>query len=135
MASLISNSFKLKFNILFCEFDEYQMENPYNTICEIVVDSNGFSGKAEMTVNYKDLVSFSNNLESMYKTLYGIANIKALDFGIFLNVECNNMGYFNFNGVLISEDFQELKFVNALDQTYVKEFVYDLIKEVNSIKR
>lgn len=31
MASLISNSFKLKFNILFCEFDEYQMENPYNT--------------------------------------------------------------------------------------------------------
>ena len=69
----------------------------------------------------------------MYKTLVGKASIKDYDFGSYLNVECDDIGKFLFNGVLISESFQELKFTNKIDQTYLKEFLSDFSEEIKRI--
>ena len=40
---------------------------------------------------------------------------------------------FLFNGILINKSFQESKFNNKIDQTYLKEFLSDFSKEIERI--
>ena len=133
MAKILSNSFKINLKILDCDLCEAKKGNPYNTSCSLEIFSDGFYGNTNFLVNYNDLVSFFRKIENMYKTLVGEASIKDYDFGSYLNVECDYIGKFLFNGVLISESFQELKFTNKIDQTYLKEFLSDFSEEIKRI--
>lgn len=128
--SIISESFKLNIKILLYDIAEIQRGNPYNTTFSIEVFSDGFYGITTFLVNYKELLLFSIKLKDMYESLHGSASIKDLDFGSSLNIECDNFGKFVFSGVIINETFQELKFKNMVDQTYLKEFVYNFSNKI-----
>ena len=133
MANILSDSFKIILKILDYDMCESKKGNPYNTSCLVEIFSNGFYGKTNFLVNYSDLILFFRKIENMYKTITGKASIKDYDFGSYLNVECDDFGYFLFNGILINESFQELKFTNKIDQTYLKEFLSDFSKEIERI--
>ncbi len=130
MASIISDSFKITLKIINCDFYEVKRGNPYNTSCLVEIFSDEFYGKTNFLVNYNDLILFFKEIENMYKILSGKASIKDYDFGSYLNVECDDLGKFIFDGVLINESFQELKFNNKIDQTYLKGFLSDFSKEI-----
>lgn len=133
MANILSDSFKMIFKILDCDVYEVKKGNSYNTSLSVEIFSDGFYGNTNFLVNYNDLILFFRKIEDMYNTLAGKASIKDYDFGSYLNVECDNTGKFLFKGVLISESFQELKFSNKIDQTYLKEFLSDFSEEIERI--
>lgn len=133
MANILSDSFKITIKILDCDLCATKKGNPYNTYCSVEIFSDGFYGNTKFLVNIIDLISFSRKIEDMYNTLNGKASIKDYDFGSCLNVECDNIGKFCFNGVIINESFQELKFSNIIDQTYIKDFLRDFLEEIRIV--
>ncbi|MGM9970945.1 MAG: hypothetical protein ACI35W_00875 [Anaeroplasmataceae bacterium] len=133
MANILSDSFKILLNILDCDECAVKKGNPYNTSLSVEIFSDRFYGNTNFLVNYNDLILFYRKIEDMYNTLVGEASIKDYDFGSYLNVECDDIGKFVFKGVLISESFQELKFLNKIDQTYLKDFLNDFSEEIERI--
>lgn len=133
MASIITSSFKINLKILNCDLCEFQKGNPYNTNCSIEIYSNGFYGCTIFLINYKDLVLFINSLKDMYNNLSGKTSIKDYDYGSWLKIECDIVGNFIFSGLLINDSFQEFKFINKIDQTYLNDFLYNLISEIKSL--
>lgn len=134
MAFLDSKNFKLDFIIEDCDFDAEKNGNPYNSVVAIKVESDGFCGFTKMTINAKDLRVFIENLKVMFSTLKGNASLKDFDYGSMLKIECDKLGDFLFEGTIISGTFQEFKFKNLLDQSYLGDFVKNLSKEFYNLK-
>ena len=131
MAIIISNNFILEINIISIYLDEEKKGNPYNTICDISIESDGFFGKTQITTSYQILQKFINDLDNMYKLLIGKTKLTEFDFGTIINVKCNDTGKFVFEGVIINSSFQKLEFNNIVDQTYLHSFINDLKLKIN----
>ena len=133
MANILSDSFKINLKILDCDVYEVKKGNSYNTSLLVEIYSDGFYGNTNFLINYNDLILFFKKIEDMYNALAGKTSLKDYDFGSYLNVECDDIGKFLFEGVLINESFQELKFSNKIDQTYLKDFLSDFSEEIKHI--
>lgn len=119
MARLESPNFK--FNIEIKIIDSKQ-EN-YNLICAIDLCSDVFYGKTEITTSITDVKTFINELKNMYNFLKGCTKLTDYDYGSFINIICDEFGYFVFDGIIVNGTSNELHFKNRIDQTYIKNFI------------
>lgn len=118
----------IRFELIYdkCYEEDLKIGNPYNTILYINVDSFGFSGRSEWTVDFYDLQEFAYKLKKLYDDLKGELQFKDREYGSILKIECDKLGNFCFSGELRSAAFQKLIFDFALDQTFIKSFVETL---------
>lgn len=121
----------VKFELIFekCYLEDYKKGNPYNTIILININSYGYYGNSEWTIDYKDLIDFSSKLNEMYMDLKGDLQFKDKNLGSYLFIKCDTTGKFIFSGKLINHMFQKLEFQFTLDQTYLKSFVEKIYKD------
>lgn len=131
MACIIAEELKLEIIIKNCDLSDDK--NPYNSVVFASVSNRGFSGYANMTVDVKNIKEFINDITNMYKNLSGKAELKDLDYGSNILVECNYLGCFNFSGVLINDSFQKLYFKFSIDQTYIESFLNELLNDFKKI--
>ena len=132
MATIYSEKFTFSIDVISIDFEQENKGNPYNTICDVKIISNGFSCKTKITTNSRDLKSFHKNLEKMYEVLEGKAILNDFDYGTKISVECDCNGFFIFEGILIDESFQQLQFKNQIDQTYLYDFIKELSRNINN---
>ena len=102
-----------------------------NTILSIEVNSDGFAGNTTMDIDIKDLAKFGNDLCHIYETLHGEARLEE-PYGLhmYLSFVGNGRGHIAIKGYLhkgnrIGSE-QVLEFENDIDQTYLKQFCYEL---------
>ena len=129
MALISSENFKFDFTIELCDLNEEKNGNPYNSSVSIKVESDGFCGMTEKTISSKNLRLFLANLTEMYNTLQGETVLKNLDYGSNLKIRCDKLGKFHFEGTIINDSFQQLQFNNIIDQTYMQDFIKNLLSE------
>lgn len=121
----------VKFELLFgeCFENDYKMGNPYNTVIYINIDSYGYSGKSEWTIDFYEFQQFAYKFSKLYEDLIGELQLEDKEYGSRLNVKCDNTGKFVFTGKLISSTFQKLEFNFIVDQTFLNDFVKKLFND------
>ncbi len=110
------------------EIFEDDMYLPVNTIMEVMVQSADFSAFVTMDIAIKDLVQFAFDLTQIYKTLSGEARIEE-PYGthMFISFAGDGKGHVTVKGHLNdSRNEHILEFQNAIDQTCLKKFAFDL---------
>ena len=123
-------SFVLRTDSLYISLNlrvfENDIEYPSNTIMDVEVESDGFSGKASMDIDVKAFGNFAANLYDIYERLDGEARITE-PYGdqMYISFEGNGRGHIKANGMLCNMG-QILKFENEFDQTYLQAFAYEL---------
>lgn len=128
---LSGNNFSLSLDFRVFESD---VSYASNTILSVSVTSDGFSASATMDIDIKDIPLFCNELKKVYDCLNVEAKIQepygARQFILFSGDKC---GRISISGTLNSGGdnglWQELKFENSIDQTYIPRFM----KELNDI--
>lgn len=112
------------------EIFEGDIKYSSNTIMEIKVQSDGFSANTTMDIDIKQFAKFSADLCGIYETLSGEARIEEpYGMHMYLCFAGNGRGHITIKGYLHKGDGtgnQSLEFENDIDQTYLKEFCYDL---------
>lgn len=120
----------------FClslDFQVFQADisSPSNTILSVYIASNGFSAATTMDIDIKQLPVFCNDLKAIYNTLQGEAKIQE-PFGSrqYISFVGERYGHIAVSGVLHSNGtkgyWQELKFENGIDQTFLPAFLKEL---------
>lgn len=124
-----STDFELSLQIHVFESD---LKFPSNSILSVSVNSDGFSANADMDIDVKEFVRFADALSAIYTTLDGVATIEE-PFGSrqFIKFSGNRTGHIFIHGRLDSNGrkgfSQELRFENYTDQTYLPDFIDELI--------
>ncbi len=122
---LESESFSLLLDFQVFESD---ISYPSNTILTVSVSSVGFSASTTMDIDIKDIPTFCNELQNLYDSLKGEAKIQE-PYG---NQQCilfsgDKKGHILVSGMLNSNCangfWQELKFENCIDQTFLPKFL------------
>lgn len=121
--TLRTERFYLSLNLRVFESD---IQYPSNTIMDIEIESDGFSGKASMDIDVKELAKFATKLYEIYERLNGEARIEET-YGekMYISFEGDGRGHINVNGMLCNMG-HSLKFENEFDQTYLQVFAYEL---------
>ena len=126
---LETECFKLSLDFQVFESD---ISYPSNTILSVCVLSEGFSAFTTMDIDIKDVVSFCNELQKVYDSLSGEAKIHE-PFGNrqYILFSGDKNGHIHISGTLSSNGakgfWQELKFENIIDQTFLPEFIKNLV--------
>ena len=101
-----------------------------NTIMEVTVQSKGFLANTSMDIDIKQFAKFSVDLCKIYETLSGEAKIEEpYGMHMYLSFVGNGRGHIAIKGCLYKGDSagsQSLEFDNDIEQTYLKEFCYNL---------
>ena len=119
---------------------ESDISYPSNTILSVSVSSEGFSASTIMDIDIKDVPTFCNELQKIYDSLRGEAKIQE-PYGnqqyilfagdktgcIFVSGKLNSNGANGF--------WQELKFENCLDQTFLPQFLRKLTTVSSKYKK
>lgn len=109
------------------------IEFPANTILNIVVESDGFYANTTMDINIKYLAKFGYDLCRIYETLHGEARLEE-PYGhhMWFSFVGNGIGHIAIKGYLSKGNIigmeQVLEFENEIDQTYLKQFCNELIR-------
>ena len=110
---------------------ESDISYPSNTILSVSVSSEGFSASTTMDIDIKDIQTFCNELQKTYDSLKGEAKIQEpygnQQYILFTGDEKGHIfvsGMLNSNGA--NGFWQELKFENCLDQTFLPQFLRKL---------
>ena len=121
--TLRTDSFCISLNLKIFESD---IQYPSNTIMDVEVESEGFSGKASMDIDVKEFAKFAANLYDIYDRLTGEARI-AEPYGeqMYISFKGDGRGHIHVNGMLCNIG-NILKFENVFDQTYLQDFSYTL---------
>ncbi|MBQ9966168.1 MAG: hypothetical protein IJO95_00855 [Clostridia bacterium] len=125
---ICTEAFILKLKLSIFEDDIHLSSN---TIMDVFVKSNGFSGCSTMNINIKDFAKFSSNLNGIYETLTGEARIEE-PYGMHMYISFNGdgQGHITVKGYLHSGDRigneHSLEFENCIDQTCLKDFCQSL---------
>lgn len=128
MPSIETSQFKIKLQIKVFDSD---LNYHSNTIMTVAVDSDGFSAVADMDVDIKQLIAFTDDLTKLYNTLKGVAKIQE-PYGMqqFIEFSSDGIGHIYISGKLNSfgqnGSAQELKFENSVDQTCLPKFISNL---------
>ena len=125
---LESERFRLSLDFQVFESD---ISYPSNTILSVSVSSEGFSASTTMDIDIKDIPIFCNELQKTYDSLNGEARIQEpygnQQYIIFTG---DKKGHIFVSGMLNSNGangfWQELKFENCIDQTFLPDFLKKL---------
>ena len=124
---LESEQFSLSLDFQVFESD---IAYPSNTTLSVGVFSSGFFASTTMDIDVKDVCGFCNELEIVYNTLRGSAKIQEAYGNQYILFSGDGLGHIMVSGLLNSQganDFwQELKFENRIDQTYIPRFLKGL---------
>lgn len=110
---------------------ESDISYPSNTILSVSVTSAGFSASTTMDIDVKDMPDFCNKLQKLYDLLKGEAKIQE-PYGNQQHIAFlgDGKGHILISGELNSNGtngfWQELKFENCIDQTYMPQFLKKL---------
>lgn len=125
---LESENFRLSLDFQVFESD---ISYPSNTILSVSVSSEGFSASTTMDIDIKDILIFCNELQKTYDSLKGEAKIQEpygnQQYILFTGDKKGHIfvsGRLNSNGA--NGFWQELKFENCLDQTFLPQFLRKL---------
>lgn len=127
--SILLEAEGFRLSLAFTPF-ENDIPFPSNTLVSVSVESVGFGATATMDIDCKDLPAFCAQLQEIYDTLSGTATLRE-PFGeqsitffgtVFGTVMVS--GHLNSNGA--NGFFQELKFENVIDQTYLPPILASL---------
>ena len=120
---LRTDSFFIALNLKVFESD---IRYPSNTIMDIEIESNGFSGKTSMDIDVKEFAKFATKLCEIYEQLVGEARIEE-PYGkkMYISFEGDGRGHINVKGMLCNMS-HVLNFENVFDQTYLQTFAHDL---------
>lgn len=113
------------------------IQYPENTILKISLDSRGFSAHTTMDIDIKEFSVFVSDIEKLYDTLSGAAEIKEPYGSQSIKFSAGKAGHIYVLGTLSGSDggyCQSLEFENSFDQTYLKNFVHSLKGKINEIK-
>ena len=109
---------------------ESDISYPSNTILSVSVSSEGFSASTTMDIDIKDIQTFCNELQKTYDSLKGEARIQEPYGNQHILFTGDKKGYIFVSGMLNSNGangfWQELKFENCLDQTFMPQFLRKL---------
>lgn len=127
----------IKFELDFFKYfeEDNKMGNPYNTIINVYVNSYGFCGQSQWTVDFKDFKKFIIDLRNLYENLRGDLQFKDREYDSILKIKCGKLGQISFSGILIDNNFQKMEFNFDIDQTYLKNFVEKLYKDFHTNER
>lgn len=121
---LESENFRLSLDFQIFEED---IPHPVNTTLSIHISSEGFSAATIMDIDIKDVPIFCKNLKNIYASLLGTAKIQEPFGKQHLLFTGDNRGHIAVSGHLHSSGmcgfWQELKFENAIDQTFLPPFL------------
>lgn len=126
---LESENFSLSLDFQVFESD---ISYPSNTILSISVSSAGFSASTTMDIDVKDMPFFCNELQKVYDYLEGETKIQE-PYGSrqYIGFSGDGKGHIHVCGTLNSNGangfWQELKFENCIDQTFLPQFLRKLI--------
>ncbi len=127
--TLESEQFSLTLN-----FEVFENDIGYgpNTILAVSVFSYGFSASANMDVDIIAVSTFCDDLENIYNSLKGEAKIYETYGSQIIHFSGDGLGHICVSGELCSNGmngfWQELKFENSIDQTYLPDFIKSLNK-------
>ena len=116
---------------------ESDISYPSNTILSVSVSSAGFSASTTMDIDIKDVPKFCNELQNIYGSLKGDAKIQE-PFGSkqYIAFSGDGKGHILVSGTLHSNGanglWQELKFENCIDQTFMPQFLKKLTALANN---
>lgn len=125
--TLKAEEFELSLQFAVYESD---LHLPVNTVLSVCVSSSGFSACSTMDIDIKGFADFCRDLSALYASLTGAAKITDYDGEQFIFFSADSLGNVHVSGTLKSNGesgfWQELKFENRIDQTYLSEFVKSL---------
>lgn len=125
---LESENFRLSLDFQVFESD---ISYPSNTILSVSVSSEGFSASTTMDIDIKAIPIFCNELQKTYDSLKGEAKIQE-PYGNqqYILFTGDKKGHIFVSGMLNSNGangfWQDLKFENCLDQTFLPQFLRKL---------
>lgn len=121
--TLRTDSFYISLSLRVFESD---IQYPSNTIMDVEVESDGFSGKASMDIDVKAFAVFATNLNEIYQRLDGEARLEE-PYGekMYISFHGDGRGHINVSGRLCNMS-QSLNFENEFDQTYLQVFACEL---------
>ncbi|MBR6507158.1 MAG: hypothetical protein IKT37_06125 [Clostridia bacterium] len=103
---------------------------PSNTILTVSVSSNSFSATVTMDIDIKSVSVFCSELKMLYDTLNGAAGLYEAFGDQYIKFCGDGKGHINVCGLLKSNGidgfYQELKFENQIDQTFLPAFLSSL---------
>lgn len=109
---------------------ESDLACPSNAILSVCVSSSGFSASTTMDIDIRRVYDFCNELAIVYSTLKGSAKIQQAYGNQYIIFSGNGLGHIMVSGLLDSQGangfWQELKFENFIDQTYLQRFLKGL---------
>ena len=124
---LVTNDFVLEMEL---EVFETDIDLPVNSILNIKVESNGFTASTTMDIDVKEFHRFAHELLNVYNSLHGSAILKETYGNNFIMFKAISNGHIHVNGITDNHCRngyeQELKFENEFDQSYLKDFVYEI---------
>ena len=135
--TLESQNFCLSLDFQVFESD---IAYPSNAILSVSVTSAGFSASTTMDIDVKDMPAFCSKLQKLYDSLKGEAKIQE-PFGNqqHITFSGDGKGHILISGKLNSNGangfWQELNFENCIDQTYMPQFLKNLLSFSNQYKK
>ena len=117
---------------LSLDFDvlESDIIYPNNTTLTVSVFSDGFSAMTRFDIDAKRIPAFYMGMKRMYETLEGEVVIAEAFGNQHVTFTCDRYGHIYISGFLCAGGangfLQELKFKNALDQTFLPPFLKEL---------
>ena len=104
---------------------EEDMSHPVNATMKVEVQSEGYSGQADMDIDVRAFVSFAADCNALYGKLHGTAEICESFGDMKLTFRGDGRGYIHVSGQL-SDGWNALTFRNAVDQTSMRDFCVQL---------
>lgn len=125
---LDSGGFKLVISLKTFEED---LQYPVNTIMSISVISGDFSASTNMDIDIKQFAVFVMDLKKLYVELDGIAKIEEMyGYHKYISFTASKTGHIVVKGYLCDDlKNNEFSFENSFDQTFLKPFVDDLVRD------
>ena len=118
---------------------ESDIAYPSNTILSVCVSCSGFSAATTMDIDIKAVGDFCNELENIYNTLKGSTKIQEVYGKQCILFSGDGLGHIMVSGFLDSQGangfWQELKFENCIDQTYLPSFLKGLANFTAKFKK
>ena len=131
MYKIETDKFQLEF---LPEIHEQDFTYPVNVYLGVKVSSYGYSADSFMDVGVQGIADFASRLKNLYESLSGKAELEEpYSVHNYIEFSAKTGGHIRITGRLNNKNAfgytQEISFENEIDQTYLKEFVNQLLAD------
>ena len=131
MYKIESDKFQLEF---LPEIHEQDFAYPVNVYLVVKVSSYGYSADTFMDVGVQGIAGFATQLKKLYESLSGKAGLEEpYSVHNYIEFSAKTGGHITVTGRLNNKNAfgytQEISFENEIDQTYLREFVNQLLAD------